>query len=146
MPLAIKKMLKKFVSVNVHLTRSFDQEFPRLVQGTNYRDQMLSLIDSFIKQKKFSHVLEVGGIDRPLLKRSERIEYGGLDIEYKDRCKDLYDHFIMQSIEEPIPKAYDLIVSIALLEHVSDNILSIAQMYKALDSAKAKLRNRSSTA
>lgn len=125
-------MLIKFVSVNVKLTRSFDRQFPRLVQGAIYRDQMLFLIDSFIRQKEFSHVLEVGGIDRPLLKRSERIEYGGLDIECKDGCKDLYDHFIVQSIEEPIPRAYDLIVSIGLLEHVSDNTLSIAQMHQAL--------------
>lgn len=125
-------MLRNLVTLNVKLTRSFDRRFPRLVQGDNYRDQMLSIIDSFIGQSEFSHVLEVGGIDRPLLKRSERIEYSGLDIEYKDRCKDLYDHFIVQSIEEPIPGAYDLIVSIALLEHVSDNTLSIGQMHKAL--------------
>jgi len=125
-------MLKKPVSLNVKSTRSFDRQFPRLVQGGNYRDEMLSFIDSFISQKEFSHVLEVGGIDRPLLKRSERIEYDGLDIEYKDRCRDLYDHFIVQSIEEAIPGTYDLILSIALLEHVSDNTLSIGQMHKAL--------------
>ena len=38
----------------------------------------------------------------------------------------------MQSIEEPIPRAYDLIVSIGVLEHVSDNTLSLAQMHQAL--------------
>ena len=126
--------MEKFVSLNVNLTRSFDRQFPRFVESRNYRDEMLYLIGSFIRQKKFSRVLEVGGIDRPLLKRSERIEYDGLDIEYKDRCKDLYDRFIVQSIEEPIRRGYDLIVSIALLEHVSNNTLSIAQMHKALRS------------
>ena len=125
-------MLRNLVSLNVKLTQSFDRQFPRLIQGGNYRDSMLSIIDSCIRQREFSHVLEVGGIDRPLLKRSKKIKYVGLDIERKDRCKDLYDHFIVQSIEDPIPGTYDLIVSITLLEHVSDVTLSIGQMHKVL--------------
>ncbi|MHC4556531.1 MAG: class I SAM-dependent methyltransferase [Planctomycetota bacterium] len=128
----MNKILEKIVSFNVKQTQSFDRRFPRLVRNGCYRSEIVSLIDSFISQKEFSHVLEVGGIERPLLKRSERIEYDGLDIEYKDMYKEFYDHFLVQSIEEPILRTYDLIVSIAVLEHISDNTLSITQMYKAL--------------
>lgn len=125
-------MLEKLVSFNVKQTRSFDRRFQRLVRNGSYRDEMLSFIDGFLRQKEFSYVLEVGGIDRPMLKRSERTEYDGLDIEYKDIYKEFYDHFLVQSIQEPILRTYDLIASNALLEHVSDNTLSIAQLHKAL--------------
>lgn len=127
-------MLKKFASLNVKLTRSFDRRFPGFVESRNYRNEMLCFIDGLISQKKFSRVLEVGGINRPLLKRSERIRYDGLDIEYKDGYKELYDDFIVQSIEEPVRRVYDLIVSAGVLEHVPNNTLSITQMYKALTS------------
>jgi len=125
-------MLERFVSLNVRQTRYFDRRFPRLVHSDIYREKMLSLIDDYLGQRDFSHVLEVGAIDRPLLKRSEKIEYSGLDIEYKDSCREFYDHFLVQSIEEPIAKTYDMIFSYALLEHVQNNTLSFAQMYKAL--------------
>jgi len=128
----MKKMLEKLVSVNVKQTKAFDRRFPHFVHKNSYRDGLLSLIDDFINKRRLSHVLEIGGIDRPLLKKSKRIEYDGMDIEYNDRCKESYDHFRVQSIEEPISRTYDLIVSIALLEHVQDNTVSFAHMHKAL--------------
>jgi len=92
---------------------------------------MLSFIDSFVRQRNFSHVLEAGGIDRPLLERSKEIRYDGLDIEHKERCEHIYDNFIVQSIEESFKYKYDLIISKALLEHVQDNDASVTQMYEA---------------
>jgi hypothetical protein len=121
----MKRILEKIVSFNVKQTQSFDRKFPGLVRGGCYRTELVSLVDSFIRQKEFSHVLEVGGIERPLLKRSERIEYDGLDIEYKDMYKEFYDHFLVQSIEEPIMRTYDMIISVAVPEHVADNTASI---------------------
>jgi len=128
----MKKMLEKFVSLNVKQTKAFDRRFPYFVHKTSYRDKLLSLIDDFINKRQLSHVLEIGGIDRPLLKKSKNIEYYGLDIEHNDRCEELYDHFQVQSIEEPISGTYDLIFSVALLEHVQNNTLSFANMHKAL--------------
>jgi SAM-dependent methyltransferase len=128
----MKKMLEKFVSLNVKQTKALDRRFPHFVHKNSYRDELLSLINDFINKRQLSHVLEIGGIDRPLLKKSPKIEYSGLDIEYKDRCEEFYDHFQVQSIEEPIFGTYDLIVSTALLEHVHNNTLSFAHMHKAL--------------
>ncbi len=128
----MKKMLEKFVSLNVKQTKVFDRRFPHFVHKNSYIDELLSLINGFINKRQLNYVLEIGGIDRPLLKKSKRIEYDGMDIEYKDRCKEFYDHFQVQSIEEPISGTYDLIVSTALLEHVQDNTLSFAHMHKAL--------------
>ena len=128
----MKKILEKFVSLNVKQTKTFDRRFPYFVNKNSYRDELISLINDFIDKRQLSHVLEIGGIDRPLLKKSPKIEYSGLDIEYKDRCKEFYDHFQIQSIEESISGTYDLIVSVALLEHVQNNTLSFAHMHKAL--------------
>jgi SAM-dependent methyltransferase len=128
----MKKVAEKIVSYNVKQTHSFDRRFPHLVRSDCYINKITSLIDSIIKQKEFCDILEVGGIERPLLKKSERLQYDGLDIEYKDTYKQFYDHFMVQSIEETIPRTYDLIISLAVLEHISDNTSSIIQMYKAL--------------
>ena len=66
-------------------------------------------------------MLEIGGIDRPLLERSSRFRYDGLDIEYREQCEDIYDNFYVQSTEKSIENKYDLIISMTLLEHVRDN-------------------------
>lgn len=129
----MKQLLEKFVLYNMELTRSFDRRFPIFTSRESFIDILQSTIHSLIAQNKFSHILEVGGTDRPLLKRSEKFEYDCIDIEHKGSCEELYDHFFIQSIEEPIPKSYDMIFSISLLEHVKNNTLSFTQMYKALN-------------
>jgi hypothetical protein len=40
----------------------------------------------------------MGGIDRPLLKRSDEYEYVGIDIEEQPTCYEKYDTFIFQSL------------------------------------------------
>ncbi len=129
----MKILLEKIVYFNLELTRSFDQRFPRFTARESFIEKLLSLTQDFIKQNEFSHILEVGGADRPLLKRSDKIEYDCMDIEYKENCKELYDNFTMQSIEEPIRKSYNLIISTSLLEHVKNNTLSFTQMFNAIN-------------
>jgi len=98
-----------------------------------YSYELQNLIDKHIKKRQFCSVLEVGGIDRPLLRKAEGYIYDGLDIEYKPACKMIYDHFYVQSVEEPIRNKYDIIISKTVLEHVKNNFLSAHQMYKALN-------------
>jgi SAM-dependent methyltransferase len=82
-----------------------------------------------------SYVLEVGGIDRPLLARNDGFAYHGLDIEEKDGCQEIYDDFMVQSIEKPVTNgAYDLIISITVLEHVPDNAAAVTNIHSALKS------------
>jgi len=77
-------------------------------------------------------VLEAGGIDRPLLAKGAGFEYVGLDIEDKTECYEIYDRFLVQSVEKPIEGCYDAIISITLLEHVPDNRAALESMFHAL--------------
>jgi len=126
------KLLKKFVSFNVRLCDYIARKLPYLVEEKSYQKQLLSLVNQIINERDFCSVLEVGGINRPLLKRSSKFRYDGIDIEYKAQCNKIYDNFYVQSIEEPIENKYDLIISMTLLEHVRDNDAGITQVYKAV--------------
>jgi SAM-dependent methyltransferase len=77
--------------------------------------------------------LEVGGIDRPLLHKQQHFVYDGLDIEDKQACRSIYDHFYAQSVESEITGTYDAVVSVTLLEHIPDNGAAMRSMYQALN-------------
>ena len=128
----MRNLINLFVSFNKKLTGIIDNRFPRFVETQKYKDMILSYVEDFISWHNNCSVLEVGGIDRPLLKHLSKFRYDGIDIEYKAQCEKIYDNFYVQSIEEPIENKYDLIISMTLLEHVRDNDASITQMYKAL--------------
>lgn len=128
----IKNLIKKFVSFNVKIANFFDRHFPNFVETKSYRSVIHSCVDNYLSQYDNCDVLEVGGIDKPLLKKSSEYRYDGIDIEHKELCDKVYDNFYVQSIEQPIENEYDLIISMTLLEHVKNNNASVAQMYKAL--------------
>lgn len=128
----LRNLINRFVLFNMKLTKIFDSYFPRFIERQNYKDVAFSIVKDFINRNNGCSVLEVGCIDRPLLKRSSNFIYDGLDIEYKEQCDEIYDNFYVQTIEQPIGKTYNLIMSMALLEHVRDNQASIRQIYNAL--------------
>jgi len=125
-------ILRKLVSLNVIFGQFFDRQFPGFVAEESFKDKLLSLINKIINERDFCSVLEVGGIDRPLLKRSYNIRYDGVDVNYKSHCTNIYDNFYTQSIEQPLENKYDLIMSMTVLEHVRDNNASITQIHRAL--------------
>lgn len=94
---------------------------------------MLGMIEELLHQNKIRNILEVGGIDRPLLEKSKTYTYDGLDIESKEKCRDIYDNFMVQSIEQKVSGKYDLIISFTLLEHVPNNTNSFHSIYDALN-------------
>jgi hypothetical protein len=100
--------------------------------STPYLEELLSRIHADIHALLPLSILEIGGIDRPLLGRGRGFTYEGLDIESREGCYRAYDNFLVQSVEEPIPGQYDMIVSITLLEHVRDNTASVRNMFDAL--------------
>lgn len=125
-------MLSKLVSFNVKLSEIVDRKIFRFTKEKSYVDQLSSYINEVINNCKPCSVLEIGGIDKPLLQRSKDIRYDGLDIEHKEQYERIYDSFVVQSIEDPINNRYDLIISKAVLEHVNNNDASVKQMYQAL--------------
>ena len=92
------------------------------------------MIVGYIKKNSPKNILEAGGIDRPILQKSNNYFYFGLDLENKLNCHDIYDTFLVQSIEEPLDQKFNLIISKTLLEHVPDNTKSLKVMYDALQS------------
>ena len=126
-------VIRAFVGKNRELSGWFTKRFPSYFIASSYTEELLRRISSCVDSGRIASVLEVGGIDRPLLNVGQGYTYDGLDIEENERCKDVYDHYYVQSIEQPIERKYDAIISITVLEHVPNNIAAVRQMYDALN-------------
>lgn len=126
-------IIKKVIEVNRRYSRLLQRKYPKFFNSPSYVDELLRRISSSIEKGGVNKVLEVGGIDRPLLSKGHGYIYNGLDIESRNKCYEIYDNFIIQSIEEPLDEKYDLIISITLLEHVLNNEHSINSIYLSLN-------------
>jgi SAM-dependent methyltransferase len=127
--------LRRFVAANRALCRAFELRFPSFFGFPSYQDELRKRIVVSLEECS-GDVLEIGGIDRPFLSKNDQYHYVGMDIEEKLRCHDVYDRFVVQSVEDPIDGEYDLVMSITLLEHVRDNASSIANILDALRPAR----------
>ncbi len=133
-------MLSKFVKVNRNFCRKleknnpifFDSSYDYTVNRHRGENDLRDLIKGFILENSPATILEIGGVDRPILAKSRNYTYFGLDIDDKPKCYDVYDTFLLQSIEEGLEIKFNLIISSALLEHVPDNIRSLRVIYDAL--------------
>lgn len=123
-------MISQIVLVNKKWSDCFVAKNNSFCNDDDYTDILQKNIENNLRFN--CSVLEAGGIDRPLWHKDEELIYDGLDIEYKECCKVIYDHFIVQSIEEPIENKYDLIVSKTLFEHVPNNRKAFHSIYQAL--------------
>jgi hypothetical protein len=123
--------IRSFVSINRRLCQAIEARFPRLTDRNSYRLILMERIRKDLAAHP-SDVLEIGGIDRPLLEKNAGYQYDGLDVDQKEDCFTIYDHFIVQSVEEPIEHQYQMIISITLLEHVRDNRASVRSMFEGL--------------
>lgn len=129
-------MLKRFIKVNRDISTSFIRKYPNFSHG---RRSAFSDFEALIKdvlEKRGSGpftILEIGGIDRPSLKKDTRYTYIGLDVEINNHCYQLYDEFYLQSVEEPIPVKADVIISKTVLEHVPDVTASFQRMHDCLN-------------
>jgi glycosyltransferase len=130
----ILNSLKQFVKINKQASNRLSITFPAFFSGGGYHAALLDIINSSLNStKELKSVLEVGGIDRPLLKKQKNIIYDGLDIEEKPACHTIYNNFFVQSVESEITNKYDLVVSITLIEHVKDNVAAMRSIYQALN-------------
>ena len=132
-------MLSKFVKMNRNFCRKleknnpifFSSSYAKKLQGQS-GNTLRGLVKSFILENSPTTILEVGGVDRPILAKSRNYSYFGLDIDDKPKCYDVYDTFLVQSIEEELEIKFNLIISNSLLEHVPDNTRSLRVIYDAL--------------
>ncbi len=123
------KIIARFISFNKMACGIIE----RRLAIRNYKTVLLETIERRLLCKDSPVVLEAGGIDRPLMSKRPGIRFEGLDIEFRSGCEKIYDDFTMQSIEAPLPRKYDLIFSVTLLEHVPDNKASISAIYGSLN-------------
>ena len=125
-------MIKSFVRWNLRSCERLARRYPRFFGYPSYSAELEGRIRSSLQRSPAS-VLEAGGIDRPRLRRGCGFIYDGLDIEDKPACHEIYDHFLVQSIEDPVPRRYGVVFSMTLLEHVPDNRASVRAMFEALE-------------
>ncbi len=127
-------MLKRLARMNESWSRALNRRFPRLFAVRNdHLAELRSAVHGELGKPDVARVLEVGGIDRPLIAKGEGYVYTGLDVEERPRCHDIYDEFLVQSIEQPLRDRYHLIFSAHVLEHVPDNDAAFATMSDALE-------------
>ena len=127
--------MKRFITLNIVICNWLCRKYPKFFGDykNNYRKDLITRIEKIITLNPKSKILEVGGIDRPLLKKTSYYEYVGLDIEKNEKCNELYDQFLFQSIENKIDDKFNLIFSLTLLEHVKNNKKSLRNIYNALE-------------
>lgn len=82
--------------------------------------------------KSSSVILELGGVSRPVLQKSESYRYVGIDIDDAFIHDDFYDSFYCQSVEDSLPEKGDLIFSKYLMEHVKHVKTSYENQISAL--------------
>lgn len=128
--------LRSWVRYNRNFSHWVAKFFPKTFAypQPGYRESLQTRVQHYIEIKQPKTVLEAGGVDRPMLGRSSSYEFIGLDIEERPECSTLYDRFIVQSIEAPLPLKADMIVSVTLLEHVPDNRETVREMFDGLTS------------
>ncbi len=123
--------LRRLVAANRRACNRLAARYPGFFGYPSYHDELRARVERDL-EKGLGPVLEAGGIDRPMLARDAGYRYDGLDIEEKPSCHEIYDRFFVQSIEDPIPERYGVILSMTLLEHVPDNAAAARQIHDAL--------------
>jgi len=126
-------IIRKMVGYNRGLSKKLLEKYPLVFGSVPYKTVLMEGISKSMAKGDIESVLEVGGIDRPLLAKGQGFEYDGLDIESRERCFEIYDDFFVQSIENCVDHKYDMVISITLLEHVPDNISAMQSIYSSLN-------------
>jgi hypothetical protein len=126
-------MIKKMIALNRQCSKYLLRRFPNFFGSPSYIDELKKRIDCSITILHPERIIEVGGIDRPILSRGSSYSYIGVDIEVRDRCYEIYDRFFVQSIESPLEISGNMVISTTLLEHVPDNQAAIRNIVRALE-------------
>lgn len=130
----MRSLLRRFAQANIRVCVALEKRFPKALAaklgGATYLSEMRRRLAPY-QERGGVRILEVGGVDRPLIERSNGYVFAGLDIDEQERCYEVYDEFTVQSVEEPIKGDYDVIYSVTVLEHVPDNEAAARSMFGA---------------
>lgn len=130
----IKKIFNFILNINIGISNFLEKTFPAFFRGNEaIKKDLYERINNEIKIHQPKQILEAGGIDRPILPKHKNYKIDGLDVDYSQKCEEIYDNFFVQSIEEPLKENYDLIFSKTLLEHVPNNTLAYTSMFNSLN-------------
>ena len=88
-------MIKNFIKLNRSYCRHLEKNFPNFFGNTeNYNNDLKQMIVGYIKKNSPKNILEAGGIDRPILQKSNDYFYFGslsfhlLEIEFDNIAGD----------------------------------------------------------
>jgi len=127
-------MFKNFIRINKSICKKLEIRFPNFFgDPDNYNDDFKKLIDNYINHKSPKNILEAGGSNRPVLKKSKNYVFFGLDIDSNPENYKVYDSFLLQSIEKKLNQKFDMIISKTLLEHLPNNEKSLLTIYNGLN-------------
>jgi hypothetical protein len=126
-------MIRWFVSLNRNICQGMQRAFPNFFDDPSCIEAMTENIRDVMERDHPKVILEVGGVDRPLLPRSKEYTFCGVDIDNRPECVELYDQFVVQSVEDPMPVKADMILSVTLLEHVPNNAKAARSMFLSLN-------------
>ena len=128
-----KQLVKSIVNANKEICDKLTIRFPNFFRSEGgHKNRLKESLDRVIASQHPKKILDVGSANRPILERSSEYTLTGLDIEELSGCDDIYDQFILQSIESPIDEKQNLIYSNAVLEHVPDNKAAANSMFGGL--------------
>ena len=75
------RVLTNFIQFNLKLSWALSKKYPDFFLGKScYQKELIKRINSSLNNFINCSVLEIGGIDRPLLEKSNNYYYCGLDI------------------------------------------------------------------
>jgi len=102
-------MIRAIVKFNQEISRALVQYLPNIFgSDRNASNDLNSRIEYSVAEIKPQIVLEIGGVDRPLLEKSSSYKYLGMDIDFRPDCNLIYDEFFVQSIEEKFSRGEGL--------------------------------------
>ncbi len=120
------------MKLNRYFINIINKKLDFLITKENCKIGFTDLLKNLIKTNRPKSIIEVGGADRPKLKKNINYKYVGIDIDEDHKNHTSYDQIFIQSIEERIDLKGDMIISNCLLEHVKNNKKSIENIYNML--------------
>ena len=71
----ILSLIKEFVSLNRQLSRRLERKFESFFATPSYEMDLVKIITDSLKNNSIKKILEIGGINRPILQKNKGYTY-----------------------------------------------------------------------